>query len=187
MDHYLELRLLPDPEFTATVLLSALFAKLHRALVELPDAGLGISFPGYDTTGPGLGDRLRIHGSAAALSQLHQRPWLTGMRDHLAPADPHPTPPSNHTVLVRRVQTRSSPERQRRRLVTRFGLTAEQARARRPEQHGKRLDLPWVEVSSTSTSQRFRLFIDQQPRPGPIVPGPFSPYGLSSIATVPWF
>jgi CRISPR-associated endonuclease Csy4 len=52
---------------------------------------------------------------------------------------------------------------------------------------GERLSLPWLEVRSTSTGQRFRLFIDQEIRPGPPVPGRFSPYGLSARATVPWF
>ncbi len=32
MDHYLEIRVLPDPEFSSEMLMAALFAKLHRAL-----------------------------------------------------------------------------------------------------------------------------------------------------------
>ncbi|CRI67085.1 conserved hypothetical protein [Thiocapsa sp. KS1] len=52
---------------------------------------------------------------------------------------------------------------------------------------GERLSLPWIEVRSTSTGQHFRLFIDQKVRPGPPVPGRFSPYGLSATATLPWF
>lgn len=32
MDHYLDLRVLPDPEFNTEMLMAALFAKLHRAL-----------------------------------------------------------------------------------------------------------------------------------------------------------
>ena len=34
MDHYLDIRLLPDPEFPAPLLMNALFTKLHRALVS---------------------------------------------------------------------------------------------------------------------------------------------------------
>ena len=34
MDTYLEIRLLPDPEFVPTMLMNALFSKLHRGLVE---------------------------------------------------------------------------------------------------------------------------------------------------------
>ena len=32
MDHYIEIRVLPDPEFSEEMLMSALVAKLHRAL-----------------------------------------------------------------------------------------------------------------------------------------------------------
>jgi CRISPR-associated endonuclease Csy4 len=32
MDHYLEIRVLPDPEFSEEMLMAALVAKLHRAL-----------------------------------------------------------------------------------------------------------------------------------------------------------
>ena len=34
MDHYQDIQLLPDPEFGAPQLMSVLFAKLHRALVQ---------------------------------------------------------------------------------------------------------------------------------------------------------
>ncbi len=187
MDHYQELRLLPDPEFPATVLLSALFAKLHRALVDLPDPRSGISFPGYDAKLPGLGNRLRIHGSAVALDALAVRPWMSGMRDHVAVGPITLSPVTDQSVLVRRVQAKSSPARLRRRLVRRHGLSPETALVRQPMRDGERLSMPWLEVRSISTGQRFRLFIDQEVRPGPPVPGRFSPYGLSATATLPWF
>ena len=38
MNYYWEIRVLPDPEFKETVLMNALFAKLHRALVSCPEA-----------------------------------------------------------------------------------------------------------------------------------------------------
>lgn len=187
MDHYQELRLLPDPEFPPTVLLSALFAKLHRALVDLPDPGSGISFPGYDAKLPGLGSRLRIHGTANVLDALAVRPWLCGMRDHVAIGPIKSSPETDQIVMVRRVQAKSSPARLRRRLVRRHGLSPESALVRQPIRDGERLSLPWLEVRSTSTGQRFRLFIDQKVRPGPPVPGRFGPYGLSATATLPWF
>jgi CRISPR-associated endonuclease Csy4 len=187
MDHYQELRLLPDPEFPTTVLLSALFAKLHRALVDLPDPRSGISFPGYDASLPGLGNRLRIHGSAAALDALSVRPWISGMRDFVAISPITLSPATDQSVLVRRVQAKSSPARLRRRLVRRHGLSPEAAVVRQPIRTGERLSLPWLEVRSTSTGQRFRLFIDQQVRLGPPVPGRFNPYGLSATALLPWF
>lgn len=187
MDHYQELRLRPDPEFPTTVLLSALFAKLHRALVDLPEPRSGISFPGYDAKLPGLGNRLRIHGSAEVLDALDDRPWMSGMRDHVAVSPITLSPATDQSVLVRRVQAKSSPARLRRRLIQRHGVSPEPALVRQPMRDGERLALPWIEVRSTSTGQRFRLFIDQEVRPGPLVPGRFTPYGLSATATVPWF
>jgi CRISPR-associated endonuclease Csy4 len=41
MDHYLEIRVLPDPEFSEEMLMAALVAKLHRALGKEGRAILG--------------------------------------------------------------------------------------------------------------------------------------------------
>ena len=45
--HYIDITLLPDPEFSHAHLLGALVAKLHRALVQLQSASIGVSFPQY--------------------------------------------------------------------------------------------------------------------------------------------
>ena len=68
MEAYIELQLLPDPEFTATTLMNALFAKLHRGLVSQGGERIGISFPDVGRTSFGL--RLRLHGQVADLEKL---------------------------------------------------------------------------------------------------------------------
>jgi len=45
MDHYLEIRVLPDPEFSSEMLMAALFAKLHRVLGARGQGDIGVSFP----------------------------------------------------------------------------------------------------------------------------------------------
>lgn len=187
MDLYQELRLLPDPEFPTTLLLNALFAKLHRTLVELPEPRLGLSFPDYDAKRLRLGDRLRIHGGTQVMNALAHRDWLSGMRDHLVIGSVNAAPVTEQSVQVRRVQAKSSPDRVRRRLMRRHGLSTEAAIARQPERTGERLSLPWLEVRSMSTGQHFRLFIEQIVYSGPPTPGAFNPYGLSRTATLPWF
>jgi len=189
MDHYLELRLLPDPEFKTTVLMNALFAKLHRALFDLHSTAIGISFPGVkaDPQHPSLGDRLRLHGTAANLKGLMELNWLAGMKDHVDSHGPGPVPARVVYRVVRRVQTKSSPERLRRRLVRRHGISAEEACRAIPQDRAERLDLPYVTVISRSTGQNFRLFIEHQPPGSEVVDGPFSYYGLSPASTVPWF
>lgn len=44
MDHYLEIRVLPDPEFSSEMLMAALFAKLHRVLGARGQGDIGVSF-----------------------------------------------------------------------------------------------------------------------------------------------
>lgn len=189
MDHYLDIKLLPDPEFPPTELMNALFAKFHRALVELKSTGIGVSFPGIgkDPKCRSLGDCLRLHGTLVDLHRLMESSWLTGMRDHTTLNGPTKIPANASHWRIRRVQTDSNPERLRRRLMKRKGLGEEEARQTIPKDSGKRLDLPYVTLKSKSTGQVFRLFIDQQASAKQKVEGLFNYYGLSRTATVPWF
>jgi CRISPR-associated endonuclease Csy4 len=187
MDHYLEITLLPDPEFKSTVLMNALFAKLHRALCDLHSTGIGISFPGADPQRSVLGERLRLHGTFETLQSLMALPWLAGMRDHTVVEKPAPVPRAVTHRVVRRVQVKSNPERLRRRLARRKGLSEDDARRILPQEVGERSQLPYVTVKSRSTGQEFRVFIEQMPPVEQSAIGTFSLYGLSPVATVPWF
>lgn len=187
MDHYLDLKLLPDPEFPQTQLMSALFAKLHRGLHDLRRDDIGVSFPDVERTPHGLGARLRLHGSAEALDRLLACNWLSGMRDHVRVGDLSPVPSEVSWRCVSRVQVDSNPERARRRLIKRHGTSEEEARARIPDSAGKRCELPFIALRSNGSGHPFRLFI----RHGPLFPtaqkGPFGGYGLSASSSVPWF
>lgn len=187
MDHYVDIEVRPDPEFPAHQLMSALYAKLHRALVAQKSMGMGVSFPGVDAQAPHLGTRLRLHASLAALSALLQSDWLAGMRDHVALTPPEPLPPAVQHRAVRRVQVKSSPERLRRRLMRRHSLDEQQARQRIPDESARLAHMPFVQLRSTSTGQSFRLFIDHGPVQPGAVSGDFNAYGLSQGATIPWF
>lgn len=186
MDHFVDLQLLPDPEFPASQLMNALFAKLHRALVAAQCEDIGMSYPGVHPKG--LGTVLRLHGSQSRLAGLMASPWLQGMRDHVhaSPVLPVPTTGVRYLV-VSRVQAKSSPDRERRRLMRRQGLDAAQALARIPDTAAEVLDLPYLQVSSQSTAQKFRLFIRHGPLQDAPTQGTFTPYALSPTATIPWF
>lgn len=186
MDSYIDLRLKPDPEFPATTLMSALFSKLHRGLATYGCGDIGISFPDAADK-RSLGCRLRLHGNSTALHQLVQIDWLRGMRDHVTSTGIMSVPIEAKPRRVRRVQAKSSPERLRRRLVARKGLDHEGARQLIPDSTAERLDLPYVVLTSTTTGQRFRLFIEQLPVQNESVIGSFNAYGLSASATIPWF
>ena len=187
MDHYVDIDVQPDPEFPAHQLMSALYAKLHRALVARQSAGIGVSFPGFDPQARYLGTRLRLHGALAALSGLLESDWLTGMRDHVALTSPRPVPPDAGHRIVKRVQVKSSPERLRRRLMRRLGVDEREASERIPDQLACTSELPFVRLHSTSTGQFFTLFIAHGPVQADAVAGDFNAYGLSQGATISWF
>lgn len=186
--HYIDITLLPDPEFSHAHLLNALFAKLHRALVQLGTGEVGVSFPGLSTRGNHLGSTLRLHGTEPALQRLQALPWLQGMRDHVQASAISPAPAGAHAHrAVRRVQAHSNPDRLRRRQMRRHGYDEAEAHRRIPDTAARQLDLPFVQLHSASTEQAFRLFIQH----GPLQPTPrhgtFSAYGLSPETTIPWF
>lgn len=187
MDSYIELQLLPDPEFPANTLMNALFAKLHRGLVSNGEGRIGVSFPDVEQKGIGLGARLRLHGTAADLEHLMSANWLQGMRDHLSCTPVSPVPANAAYRVVRRVQAKSSPERERRRLIARKRISAEAAVLAIPDSAAEMLDLPYVLLTSQSTQRHFRLFVEHLPVQSEAAEGTFGAYGLSSTGTVPWF
>ncbi|MCK6412928.1 MAG: type I-F CRISPR-associated endoribonuclease Cas6/Csy4 [Azonexus sp.] len=187
MDAYLELQLLPDPEFPPAMLMNALFAKLHRALVSHGEGRIGISFPDVEAASGTLGMRLRLHGQASDLAQLQNNDWLRGMRDHLRLTEIGPVPSGASHRVVSRVQAQSSPERLRRRAMRRHHLSPEAALERIPDHPAERLNLPYLTLTSQSTGQQFRLFIEHRPLQAQASPGQFSTYGLSPSTSIPWF
>jgi len=187
MAHYLDIHLRPDPEFSAAHLLAALYAKLHRALVRLDANSIGVSFPGHAESAHRLGDRLRLFGPADDLTRLMAQDWLSGMRDHVNVGGTAPVPANAMHRTLRRVQAKSNPERLRRRQMKRHGLTAAQAEQQVPDSVGERLDLPFIQMTSTSTGETFRLFLRLGAPQSTLVAGSFNSYGLSTAATIPWF
>lgn len=187
MDRYCDIRLRPDPEFGPEQLLSALFSKLHRALVENDSNDIGVSFPKVDPKRPTLGDHLRLHGNEPALRRLLALDWLVGMRDHVQIGAVQTVPSKVRYRAVSRVQTKSSAERIRRRQARRHGLSEAEARERVPDTVETRLALPFVALRSQSTKQTFRLFIEHGALQDAPQPGSFNCYGLGSGASIPWF
>lgn len=185
--HYIDITLLPDPEFSHAHLLGALVAKLHRALVALRAEDIGISFPQYSLRPRSLGSVLRLHGGETSLQRLMAHGWLQGMRDHVRLTGAMPVPSEATHRVVQRRQFKTNAERLRRRRMRRKGENSEEASAAIPDSVERQPDLPYVHVRSASTGQPFCLFIDQRGEAGERVMGAFNSYGLSRGATVPWF
>jgi len=188
--HYIDITLLPDPEFGHAHLLGALVAKLHRALVQGQATDIGVSYPQHiaqPLSKRTLGAVLRLHGTPEALQRLMSQDWLKGMRDHTQISELLPVPANTQHRTVRRRQFKTNVERLRRRRMQRKGETAEQAAAAIPDTVKRRPDLPFVQLRSSSTGQSFCLCVEHGPLQAQPVTGAFNTYGLGQEATVPWF
>lgn len=185
--HYIDLRVVPDPETGAPQLMGVLFNKLHQVLVQLGTNDIGVSFPQYSLNPKGLGSVLRLHGAEAALKRLLQQDWLKGMRDHVRMTEVSATPEGVAHCLVMRKQFKTNAVRLRRRRMKRKGETYEQAAKAIPDNVERKPNLPFVVLRSQSSGQTFHLFIDQSLPGKERSEGDFNSYGLSQGATVPSF
>jgi CRISPR-associated endonuclease Csy4 len=186
MDHFIDVKLLPDPEFPEWVLMRALHNKLHQMLARLNKQDVGISFPGYDLKPKTLGAVMRLHGRHSSLSEVLEAGWLLGMRDYIAPAAIEVAPEARRHLLVKRKQYKTNVDRLRRRRMKRKAETWEQVCKAIPDQQFVKSDLPFISLQSQSTEQVFNLFIEQLVASEKQL-GVFSSYGLSLGATVPSF
>jgi CRISPR-associated endonuclease Csy4 len=185
--HYVDLKVVPDPESGPTQLLGALYDNLHLALVQQRRDTIGISFPDYSLSPRTLGTTLRLHGSQADLQQLMATDWLKGMRDHVRTKEIAASPTDAPHRTVQRKQFKTSAERLRRRRMRRKGETMQQAKDAIPTSVERRPDLPYIHLHSRSTRQPFCLFIVLGPLQPEATAGPFNSHGLGGPTTVPWF
>lgn len=188
--HYIDITILPDPEFSHAHLIGALLSKLHRALVQRGAGDIGVSFPMHvnaPVTKRTLGPIVRLHGTPHALQALDAMNWLKGMRDHIALSSVLEVPAgASHRQVLRR-QFKTSAERLRRRRMQRKGETAEQAAEAIPLHVERKPNLPFANLRSLSTGQTFALFVEHGPELPQPLPGSFNTYGLSQGTTIPWF
>ena len=183
MDHYIDIKVLPDPEFKETVLLNALFSKLHRALGQIAEGRIGVSFPDCKKN---LGNRVRLHGSQVDLLKLMDANWLQGLRDYCHQSEVKKVPVKVTYRVVRRVQAKSA-HNKRKRSVAKGWLTETEAVQSIPDTQQKALRLPFLQIKSLSNGNPMRIYVEQGKELENPVSGSFTSYGLSSTATIPWF
>lgn len=185
MDHYLDIRLLPDLELSAPALMNNLFAKLHRALGHYGKGDIGVSFPQYDRSLK-LGEILRLHGSQAALHTLMEQSWMQGLRDYTRCGEISPVPDNVQYRTVKRLQKKSA-HNKRQRSIAKGWLSEQDAFERIPDTQQTTLRLPFLQFRSLSNGNLMRIYIQHGPLRAAPQPGTFSVNGLSATATIPWF
>jgi CRISPR-associated endonuclease Csy4 len=183
MDHYIDIKLLPDAEIPATVLMNAIYAKLHKALCDIGSKVMGVSFPKYKVT---LGNVLRIHSATSDLNNLQGINWLGGMNGYCNVSEITPIPADTQFRTVSRKQTTMS-QAKLKRLVKRGSIPEDEIKQYKAKMFTKGLDNPYVELVSGSNGQKHRRYIEFGELLDNPVDGEFDQFGLSKTATVPWF
>lgn len=184
MQHYIDIKVLPDLETSAPVLMNNLFAKLHRQLAAVGNGEVGINFPFAHKT---LGDTLRLHGSLRTLETMMATPWLKGLRDYTDVSAVTPIPQDTKGYqTVKRVQAKSA-KNKRKRSIAKGWLTEHEAIHSISDTQERKLTLPFVQIQSLSNGNSMRIFIECSELVNEPTVGKFSSYGLSATTTVPVF
>ncbi len=184
--NYIDIRILAgSDEFGgASVVWSALMQAVHGALSSTGCSTVGVVFPQYGKQD--LGQILRLVGPQQDLKDVVSAMRIARLSDSVRVSEVGVVPPQASWVTVRRVQRKTSTERERRRFAKRFpdkdpvAAVPVEARDAYPE-------TPFVVLRSASTGQAaYRLHVQQQDSSGE-VSGQFNAFGLSAQATLPQF
>ncbi|MBS7824028.1 type I-F CRISPR-associated endoribonuclease Cas6/Csy4 [Wohlfahrtiimonas chitiniclastica] len=200
MQFYQEITFIVQEDISLNFIRNQAFKQLHVALVDMHNRqqhkGIGFSFPGYvfepDQGKIGLGKTMRIFAQTEAeLMALNAGSWLSRLTDYVHISSIKPVPNRvTHYAIYQRKQVKSSVERLARRYAKRKHVTFEDAMAHLNGKTPEYCDLPYVQMKSESTDQRFHLLIHRVKVTAPTEAANFTTYGLShheQLSAVPEF
>lgn len=188
--HYFELRAIPQIEMTEMMVMNQLMQSLHRMLINY-QGKIAISFPCYtQRQTKTLGGIIRLFGEQQQLVALkHELSQQGAIYNYAIILDINPVPTKiSRYVSVSRVRTKgqSALRRSEKRLSEQGKWTLDVQNKMVEKWGGVDLKYPHCHLMSSSTGQRFILWVKQQwyeqPRSGT-----FNSYGMSQTATVPDF
>ena len=192
MNFYQEISLLPNADIGLYFLWKKVYQQIHLALVENKCADnastIGIAFPEYNVDKHYFGTKLRLFAEdEQSLEQMQCNHWLSRLSDyvHLSRIKPVPEKLAGYACF-KHIKFKGCKEKLARRRAKRKGETLQQALAHFEDFEEQRSNLPYINMSSETNGQRFRLFIEKQAMEHPQT-GLYSCYGLSNTTTVPLF
>jgi CRISPR-associated endonuclease Csy4 len=183
MNNYIDIQIKPDAEMRENVLLNKVYTKLHKALSTLKATDIGVSFPNYRVK---LGDVIRIHASEARLNELQATDWLGGLSGYCDMSAVMPVPAEAKYRTVSRIQSNMTASKLRR-LIKRGSITVQEANQYKAKMFSQGLDNPYLELESSSNGNKHRRYLQFSELKDMPVEGSFDNFGLSKVATVPWF
>jgi CRISPR-associated endonuclease Csy4 len=192
MKYFIELTLLPNLEIPLHFIWLKLYQQIHLALAENKSednaTSIGVAFPGYDAVKFSLGTKLRLFAeNEQLLTQMQCEKWLNRLSDyvHVSSIKPVPEKVTGHACF-KHIKLKGNKEKLARRWAKRKGETLQQALAHYADYEEPQSKLPFINMTSQTNGQNFRLFIEKQVKEQPQA-GSFSCYGLSNTTTVPVF
>ena len=202
MTHYLDLVLLPDEEVPIFFIRNKIYTKLHKAIHDLKATDIGISFPELKPAKKDaipskvLGCVIRIHSTQEKLQQLQDLNWLGRLSSYCKVSEILPVPDKvDGYQTVSRIRQNMSIARLQKKIAHQkskgYLKTADDIKAYEKQYKTKMfktgLDNPYLELQSTSTNNKYRLYMQFGTPQKEAVTGEFNRFGLSKTATVPIF
>lgn len=183
MDYYIDIQLKPDAEMRINVLLNKVVTEFHKALFEMNADDIGVSFPNYKVL---LGNKLRIHSAEVRLKELDSKNWLGGLSGYCVVTDIQKIPDSVEYRTVSRKQQNMTNAKLRR-LIRRGSITEHEVKQYRVKMFSQGLSEAYLELESASNGHKHRRYITFGEIQECSTDGKFDHFGLSKIATIPWF
>lgn len=190
LTHYFELHAIPQVEITDTEVMNQLMQSLHQLLPQY-QGQIALSFPRYiQKQYKTLGNVIRLFGDEKQLLALKkQLSNQSTINDYAIIAEMQPIPETiTHYLRVSRVRQKGqSALRRAEKRLTAQGKWSNDVQQRMIEKWGSvELKYPHCHLNSSSTGQRFILWVKQEQCDIP-QSGNFNNYGMSQVATVPDF
>ena len=192
MKYYQEISLLPNAEITPYFIWQKLYQQIHLALVENKNkenaSPVGVGFPEHHVDSYCLGTKLRLFAEdEQSLNDMQCEKWLNRLRDYVHVSEIRPVPEKlTGYACFKHIKLKGNKEKLARRRAKRKGETLQQALLHFENFEEQLSKLPYINMTSQTNGQRFRLFIEKQVMEQPQT-GLYSCYGLSNITTVPLF
>jgi CRISPR-associated endonuclease Csy4 len=183
MNHYIDILIKPDEEMRENVLLNKVYTKLHKALFSLNTTDIGVSFPKYKVI---LGNEIRMHGAEKKLAELQATNWLGSLSGYCEVSAIQVIPDE---VLYRTISRKQSnmTEAKLRRLIKRGAIAQEEIKGYKAKMFQQSLDNPYLELESVSNGHKHRRYLAFGELTESINSGEFDFFGLSKMASIPWF
>ena len=217
MNHYKDITLKPNEEINLFLLRNKVYDKLHKALYDVKNKDIGVSFPNLtqedkaehsevkdeentkeNTPTLGiitykLGNIIRLHGTGENLEVLRETIDLSVLSDYCDASRikivPEQVKGYQNYSRKRQVKNNAKLKRliKRRQIRGEQTINEENIKSYKANLYKQGLEYPFIELISVSTKQRYRIFIEPSKINRTPTEGVFNQFGLSPTATVPIF